>query len=418
MINIKCCGDKSISHRSIILGSLANGVTTVENLLEGDDCLRTIQIFKDLGIKINKNKNLYEIYGKGLYGLQKPISSLYCGNSGTSIRLISGILAAQPFTSTIYGDISIAKRPMDRIIIPLQKMNAKIISNNSYAPISFLPSTLNGIYYDTKAASAQVKSCILLASLYCKETTIIKEKFLSRSHTENMLSAFGADIISKNTYIKINPINNLTATHISIPNDISAAAFFMVAATITPNASIIIKNVNINPTRCGIVNVLKKVGASINIINIKNSFEPTADIVVNYNNSLKPIRIFENEIPSMIDEIPIISLLLTQINGVSIINGINELKYKESNRIESIYNNLTKIGCKIKINNNSMYIYGKTKIKTCNCSSYNDHRIAMMLKIADFIANDKIILDNEECIKISYPNFFDDYDIFYKNFIK
>lgn len=412
MINIKCCGDKSISHRSIILGSLANGITTVENFLDGDDCIQTIEIFRALGIKIEKEKNLYKIYGKGLYGLEKPISPLYCGNSGTSIRLISGILASQNFESCIYGDSSISKRPMQRIITPLEKMNAKIKSKNGYAPLTFFPSKLNGISYDTNASSAQVKSCILLAGLYCDYPTVVKEKFLSRNHTENMLMTFGVPIKTYDTSVEINPIKNLTATKIYVPNDISSAAFFMVAACIVPNSSIIIKNVNINSTRSGIINVLKKIGADISIVNIKNNFEPTADIIVKYKKELKTINICEDEIPSMIDEIPIISLLLTQINGISKINGIEELKYKESNRIQAIYDNLTKIGCKIHIKDNSIHIYGKSKLKCAFCSAFNDHRIAMMLKIANLLSDDEIEIDNEKCINISYPNFFDDYNLF------
>lgn len=398
-------GDKSISHRAIMLGAISEGITTIKGILKGEDCLNTIECFKNMGVKIEDYKDIIKIYGNGLYGLKQPKEELYVGNSGTTIRLISGILSAQKFNAKITGDTSIEKRPMKRIIEPLSLMGAKIKSNNNFAPLKFTPSLLKGINYKMPIDSAQVKSAILLASLYAKGETIIEENFKSRNHTEIMLKNFGANISIKNNIIKSSNINKLNAQNIEIFGDISSACFIIVGALITKNSHIIIKNVGINPTRTGFLEVLLNMGANINFLNIKYvNGEKICDIEVKSSN-LKSFNIYGEIIPRMIDEIPLFAIVASLSNGVSIVKDAKELKFKESNRIKTILE-FNKIGANIKETNDGLIIEGNRHFIGNKCESYNDHRIAMCLAIASLICKEPIILNNYECINISFPTFF------------
>ena len=399
-------GDKSISHRAIMLGAIAEGITTIKGFLKGEDCLSTIQCFKDMGIKIIEENNIIKVYGNGLKGLKAPAKALYVGNSGTTIRLISGILASQDFSSTITGDNSILKRPMERIITPLSLMGVNIHSNGYKAPITINGTSLNGIEYHMPIDSAQVKSCILLASLYANEKTTIIEKNKSRNHSEIMLRYFGANIKIDNNTITSSPIDKLIAKDIEVCGDISSASFFITAALITKNSHIIIKNVGINPTRIGFLEVLIKMGANIKFLNERYlNGEKIADIEV-FSSKLKACDINGAIIPKMIDEIPLFALISSIANGNTIVKDASELKFKESNRIKTISTELNKLGANIIETEDGMIIEGNKNFIATKCNSHNDHRIAMTLAIASLVCQEPIILDDESCINISFPNFF------------
>lgn len=417
MIKIRVNSDKSISHRSIIFGSIASGKTKVNNILLSDDCLATINIFKNLGVSIEILDNTAILNGVGLNGFKKPSNVLDVGNSGTSIRLISGILANQDFSSTISGDQSILRRPMKRIIDPLTLMGANIISNNNLAPLKFLPRTnsMHGIEYDTKASSAQVKSCILLSGLHCKGNTTVIEKYKSRNHTELMLKQFGGRVLSELNRTTVFPTDKLIAQEINVPGDISSAAFFIVAGLISPNTELILENVGLNPTRDGILTVCKKMNANIEITNKVDAIEPYGDIVVKYSKSLVGTTIDGEIIPKLIDEIPIICLLATQAEGKTVIKNIEDLKNKESNRIKSIFENLQNCGAKVEMSDDSLVIHGKTKLHPADIQTHNDHRIAMMFEIASLIMDSRCNIDNTSCIKTSYPDFYKHLNTFLSN---
>lgn len=400
-------GDKSISHRAIIFGALAEGVTTIRGFLKGEDCISTIECFKDLGIDIVEEDNTIKVYGNGLYGFKPPKKILYVGNSGTTIRLISGILSAQNFSCTITGDESIVKRPMKRIIEPLSLMGANITSNNGVAPLNIQGSLLKGIKYNMPVASAQVKSAILLASIYANNKTIITEKFKSRDHSEIMLNYFGADIKINGNIIESNHINKLNPQNIEICGDISSACFIIVGALITKNSHIIIENVGINPTRTGFLEVLLKMGANINFLNIRYiNGEKVCDIEVK-SSTLKAYNISGEIIPRMIDEIPLFALVASLADGTSVVKDAQELKFKESNRIKTISTELNKIGANIIETDDGMIIEGNKNFIANKCESYNDHRIAMCIAIASLVCKEPIILNNYKCINISFPTFFD-----------
>ena len=348
---IKVPGDKSISHRAVMIGSLADGDTHIKGFLAGADCLSTIDAFSSMGIDIVRNESDIIVHGKGMHGLSKPFSVIDCGNSGTTTRLISGILSAQDFVTILTGDDSIGNRPMDRIIIPLRMMGADISSDdNSHVPLTISPASLHGISYNSPVASAQVKSCILLAGLYADGVTSIKEPYISRNHTEIMLKNFGADIkVSDNTTF-ISHTDHLYATDIDIPGDISSAAYFMAAALIVPDSEIILKHVGINPTRSGIIKVIKMMGGNIEIIKVYNehddSSELAADIKVSYS-KLSGCHIGGDMIPTLIDEIPIICALAACSEGTTTITDAYELRVKESDRISVMSEGLANIGIDI-----------------------------------------------------------------------
>ncbi|MCF6464080.1 3-phosphoshikimate 1-carboxyvinyltransferase [Clostridium sp. Cult1] len=401
-------GDKSISHRSIMLGALARGDTLISGILMSEDVKMTIKAFKNMGVIVNENCGKIIIKGVGEKGLKKPNGIINCGNSGTTMRLLSGILVGQEFSSILMGDKSLTNRPMDRIIIPLTKMGASIKGReNKYPPLEIKPrSKLKGINYQLPVASAQVKSAILLASLYAEGESRIMEGKVTRDHTERMLNFFGCPVINKEgqIFIKSNP--GLVGKEIHVPGDISSAAYFIVAATLINNSNIIIRNVGINPTRTGIINVLKKMGANIKIFNKKYvNNEPVADIQVTYS-KLKGIIIDGDIVGTLIDEIPIIAVAASLASGKTIIKGAEELKYKESNRIISISRELKKMGANILEQPDGMIIEGKSSLKAADLNSYNDHRIAMALSIASLLPEGKSRINDHECVNVSYPDFY------------
>ncbi|RDU22993.1 3-phosphoshikimate 1-carboxyvinyltransferase [Anaerosacchariphilus polymeriproducens] len=403
-------GDKSISHRGIMLGALANGKTEINHFLQGADCLSTISCFQKLGIDIVNSKNSVLIEGKGLHGLLPSKEILDVGNSGTTTRLLSGILAGQSFITTLNGDASIQKRPMNRIITPLTQMGAKIesLNNNGCTPLKITGSPLKGIHYHSPIASAQVKSCILLAGLYADSPTSVTEPFVSRNHTELMSSSFGAEITVQNTTVTIDPDPTLEGQKIDVPGDISSAAFFIVAGLIIPNSEIIIKNVGINPTRDGILKVCKDMGANIKLENIHTSNgELIADIIVS-TSSLTGTVIEGSIIPTLIDEIPIIAVLACFAKGTTVIKDAQELKVKESNRIDVMVRNLTAMGADISATDDGMIIKGGKPLHGAVINSDFDHRIAMAFSIAALNAESETEILGIECINISYPDFFTD----------
>ena len=394
---IKIPGDKSISHRAIIFGSIAKGETIVHNILLSEDTLRTIECFREMGVHIDVDEKLNKvrIIGKGIYSLKAPSKALDCGNSGTTMRLLSGILVGQDFSSILVGDESLSKRPMDRVIIPLIKMGAYISGeNNKYSPLKIYPTKkLQSIEYELPIASAQVKSAILLASIYCKGNTKIIEKKITRDHTERMLKYY-AD-------------NDFVGRDIYVPGDISSAAFFIVGATIIEGSSIVIKNVGINPTRTGIIDVIKDMGGNIKIKNIREiNNEPIGDIHVSYS-YLKGIEIDEELIGRLIDEIPIIAVAAAFAEGRTVIRNAEELKYKETDRLQAIANELKKARGDVLQLPDGLIIDGKKELYPTDFLSYNDHRIAMALSIAALNILGESQIENSQCVNISYPRFYD-----------
>lgn len=403
-------GDKSISHRTVMLGALSKGTTEVHNFLQGADCLSTINCFKKMGTNIEFNKDFLIIKGNGLYGLSKPASVLDVGNSGTTTRIMSGILAAQSFESTLNGDESIQRRPMGRIIEPLSQMGAAIesIRGNGCAPLLIKGSRLHGIHYISKVASAQVKSAVLLAGLYADGETSVTEPYISRNHTEIMLNYFGGNVKTIETTATVTPNPTLIGQKITIPGDISSAAYFIAAGLIVPNSEILIKNVGINPTRDGIIRVCKQMGADISLLNESNANgELTADIYVK-SSELNGIEIKGEIIPTLIDELPIISVLACFAKGRTIIKDAEELKVKESNRIDVCVNNLKSMGADVTATNDGMIINGGNELHGAIIDSRLDHRIAMSFAIAALMAKGTTSITNAECVNISYPDFYSD----------
>ena len=401
-------GDKSISHRAVMFGAISKGITNIKGFLTGADCISTISIFKKMGIDIEIQNTAVTVKGKGLYGLSNPGEILDCGNSGTTTRLVSGILSAQNFTSVLTGDKSIQKRPMNRIIAPLTLMGADIKSNNGFAPLTITGSSLHGIEYISPVASAQVKSAILLAGLYADSPTTVIEPAKSRDHTELMLKKFGANLNTTKTSATINPCKELFSTDIDVPSDISSAAFFMAAAVLVPGSELILENVGINPTRDGVIKVLKDMGANIEIINSNDEFEPVADIKVSYSR-LHATTIGGDIIPTLIDELPLLAAVASMAEGKTIIKDATELKVKESNRIKVMCEELSKLGVNVVETEDGMEIEGTNKLPgNVTISTHDDHRIAMTFAILGLISDGEIKLDNKNCVEISYPGFFDD----------
>jgi 3-phosphoshikimate 1-carboxyvinyltransferase len=403
-------GDKSISHRSVMFGAVAEGVTTVTGFLMGDDCLSTVSCFRQLGIEIEQEVDKLTVHGKGWDGLKEPKEVLNVGNSGTTIRLLMGILAGRDFHSTLIGDESIGKRPMTRVTKPLEEMGAKIEGrqNGEYTPLAIRGGGIHGIKYHPPVASAQVKSSILLAGLQAEGKTTVVEPMQSRDHTERMIRQFGGKVENDGSSITVQGGQNLKGTTIEVPGDISSAAFFLVAGAIVPNSSITLKNVGLNPTRTGIIDVMKDMGADLTIsVHEEKEFEPVGDITVK-TSSLKGTTISGDLIPRLIDELPVIALLATQAEGETIIRDAHELKVKETNRIDTVVNELTKLGATITATDDGMIIHGKNKLGGGVVSSYGDHRIGMMLAVAALICTDDVLLEQKEAISVSYPQFFTD----------
>lgn len=409
-------GDKSISHRSIMFGAIAEGNTEVSGFLQSADCLSTVDCFRKLGIEIdiNEKEKHVVVHGKGMHGL-RPVSDpvhLYTGNSGTTTRIISGILAPQPFTSILSGDDSINTRPMKRIMTPLHQMGADIISekSNDCAPLRIKGGPLKGITYHSPVASAQVKSSILCAGLYANGETTVIEPSLSRDHTERMLSAFGATVKSSEGpdgfYASILPCEQLHAQKILVPGDISSAAYFIVAASIVPGSELLIRNVGINPTRAGILQVADAMGADITYLNRSEKGEPVADLLVR-SAPLHGTVIEGSMIPTLIDELPVIAVMASFAEGTTIIRDAAELKVKESDRIATVTENLNAMGGRVTPQDDGMIIDGVPALHAAPIKTYNDHRIAMSFAIAALMADGDTTFDNPGCVSISYPEFYD-----------
>lgn len=411
-------GDKSISHRCIMFGSIASGTTEISNFLQGADCLATINCFRKMGIEIENQSEKIIVHGKGLHGLTAPTEILDVGNSGTTTRLISGILVGQPFESKLSGDNSLNSRPMKRIMEPLTRMGGHISSilRNGCAPLYIAPGKLHGIHYDSPVASAQVKSSILLAGLYADGETSVTEPSLSRNHTELMLKEFGADIrsqydlnTSKATAF-IRPCSELYGQKIMVPGDISSAAYFIAAGLLVPDSEILIKNTGINATRAGILKVCADMGANITLLNERTEGgEAIADILVR-TSKLHGTTISGDIIPTLIDEIPIIAIMAAAAEGTTIIKDAAELKVKETNRIETVVDNLKAMGCDIIATDDGMIIHGGKTLHGTTIHTLLDHRIAMAFSIAALIAEDTTRILDSKCVDVSYPTFYDSFE--------
>ena len=403
-------GDKSISHRAVMFGVLAKGTTEVTNFLQGADCLSTIDCFRRLGISIENTQDKILVHGKGLHGLSKSDTMLDVGNSGTTTRLIAGILAGQKFETTLNGDESIQTRPMKRIMEPLSMMGADITSiyGNNCAPLCIKGSSLHGIHYNSKVASAQVKSCILLAGLYADGITSVTEPSVSRNHTELMLRGFGADVVCEDKTASVTPVSELFSQKIEVPGDISSAAYFIAAGLIVPGSEILVKNVGINPTRDGLIRVCQAMGADMTLLNKReNGGEPVADVLVRYS-SLNAATIEGEIIPTLIDEIPMIAVMACFAKGTTIIKDAAELKVKESNRIDVMADNLSRMGAHITATDDGMIIEGGYPLHGAVIDSHLDHRIAMSFAVAALAAEGETEILGADCVKISYPNFYTD----------
>ena len=402
-------GDKSISHRAVMFGSLAKGTTKITHFLEGADCLSTISCFRKMGIDIENNNGEILVHGKGLRGLSSPTDILDVGNSGTTTRLISGILAGQNFVSELTGDDSIQSRPMKRIMTPLLSMGADItsIKGNNCVPLRIAGHPLKAIHYDSPVASAQVKSCVLLAGMYSDGVTSVIEPVLSRNHTEIMLNYFGAQVTSEGTTASIVPEPSLHAREIAVPGDISSAAYFIAAGLLVPGSEILLKNVGINPTRDGLLRVCKDMGADITMLNVNMDGEPTADLLVR-TSSLHGTTVGGEIIPTLIDEIPMIAVMAAFAEGSTIIKDAKELKVKESDRILVMAENLSRMGADITPTDDGMIIHGGKPLHGAVIDSYLDHRVAMSFAIAGLLCDGPLSIKGGDCVKISYPEFYED----------
>lgn len=397
-------GDKSISHRALILSSIADGESRIRNISTGDDVKRTADAMRLMGVEITEGNEII-VRGKGIRGLSEPLNVIDAGNSGTTARLLSGLLSAQNFFSVITGDDSLRRRPMARVVFPLVKMGAEIHGRNnaSLLPLAIQGKKLRGVNINIEVASAQVKSALLLAGLYAEGTTEIIEPAESRDHTERMLKYMGANIKKDRNRVAITQIQKLEPIELTVPGDISSSAFFLVAGTIVKGSEIILKNVGINPLRTGIVDVLKRMGADIEIIERKDEIEPVGTIRVRYS-QLRGTTIKGDEIPRVIDEIPVIAVAGAVAEGETVIRDAGELRKKESDRIHSLCTELKKMGVQVEEFEDGMIIKGG-KLKGTRLESHKDHRIGMALAIAGLTADGETIIDGAEWIDISFPEF-------------
>lgn len=402
-------GDKSISHRSVMFGSIAKGKTTVEGFLLGEDCLSTIDCFRKLGVEIDVEGTSVTIESPGIAAWAEPKEVLYTGNSGTTTRLMLGILSGTSLHMVMTGDASIGKRPMRRVADPLRLMGAQIAGreNGQYTPLAIQGTELTAIDYTMPVASAQVKSAILLAGLRAKGTTIVRESEVSRDHTERMLRQFGATVDVQDGVVSFEGGQQLVGTHVNVPGDISSAAFFLVAGAITKGSKIVLKNVGVNETRAGILDALQAMGATMHVqIEDEAAAEPTATITIE-SSILQATTIEGAIIPRLIDEIPILALLATQAHGTTVIKDAEELKVKETDRITAVVTELKKLGANIEATDDGMIIQGPTALHGATLQSYGDHRIGMMAAVAALVTEGEIELDDADCIAVSYPTFFE-----------
>ncbi|MDG3131985.1 3-phosphoshikimate 1-carboxyvinyltransferase [Streptococcus suis] len=406
---IRVPGDKSISHRSIIFGSLSKGVTKVYDILRGEDVLSTMQVFRELGVTIEDKGELVEVHGVGFHGLKAPKKPLDMGNSGTSIRLIAGVLAGQEFEATMFGDDSLSKRPMDRVTLPLRQMGVTISgqTDKDFPPLVIKGTgQLKPISYTLPMASAQVKSALLFAALQAEGETIILEKEITRNHTEDMIVQFGGQLSVHGKEIRIKGGQEFVAQDIVVPGDISSAAFWLVAGLIVPGAIITLENVGINETRTGILDVIRAMGGTLTLSDV-DALHKSATITVEYS-KLHGTEIAGELIPRLIDELPIIALLATQATGTTVIRDAEELKVKETDRIQVVADALNSMGARIEPTEDGMIIHGRTSLHGANINTYGDHRIGMMAAIAALLVRDgEVILERAEAINTSYPTFFD-----------
>ncbi|MBM7711787.1 3-phosphoshikimate 1-carboxyvinyltransferase [Enterococcus xiangfangensis] len=406
--------DKSISHRSIMFGAISQGKTTIHNFLRAEDCLSTVAVFKALGVTIQDDGKDIIVEGAGFQNLQAPEEVLDAGNSGTTMRLVLGILAGQSFTSKIAGDASLNRRPMERVMGPLRTMGGNLQGNagSEFPPIEIRGSQLSAITYEMPIASAQVKSAILFAALQAKGTTTIIEKEKSRNHTEEMIKQFGGEILVEDKKISVSGGQQLVGQEVTVPGDISSAAFYLVAASLLPKSKLRLNHVGVNPTRTGILDVLNEMGGEIQQL----AYDPqnqAADLLIE-SAALKAVEISGEIIPRLIDELPIVALAATQATGTTIISDAQELKVKETNRIDATAQELNKLGAKIETTEDGLIIHGPTPLHGGIVDSHGDHRIGMMLQIAALLTEETVELNNPEAINISYPNFFTDLSLLIK----
>ena len=408
--SLRIPGDKSISHRSIMFGSLAKGVTTVRDILRGEDVLSTMQVFRDLGVTIEDDGDVVRIHGVGFDGLKAPQNKLDMGNSGTSIRLISGVLAGQDFDVEMFGDDSLSKRPMDRVTIPLRQMGVEVSgqTDRDLPPLKMHGSKfLKPIHYQLPVASAQVKSALIFAALQADGESVIIEKEKTRNHTEDMIQQFGGQLQVDGKEIRISGGQSFTAQEVVVPGDISSAAFWLVAGLVVPNSKIVLENVGINETRTGIIDVIKDMGGKITLSDI-DQVAKSATITVE-TSELKGTEIGGDIIPRLIDELPIITLLATQAQGKTVIRDAEELKVKETDRIQVVADALNAMGADIVPTEDGMIITGKTALHGAEVNTFGDHRISMMTAIAALLVQDgEVDLQRAEAINTSYPSFFSD----------
>ena len=405
---IEVPGDKSMTHRAIILSSLASGRSTIYKPLLGEDCIRTVEIFRLLGVEIEILEDKIEINSPGYKFFQTPHQVLYTGNSGTTTRLVAGLLCGLGIEAVLSGDASIGKRPMDRIMKPLTLMNADISGvNHNFTPLIIKPAQIKGISYQMEVASAQVKSAILFASLFANEKTTISEIGITRNHTETMFEHYQIPITYNDKMIQLpeNSIKHITATDFHVPGDISSAAYFIVAGLITPGSDITIHNVGINPTRSGIIDIVTQMDGNITLFNQTNGSEPTASIRVQYTPNMKPIHIEGELVPRAIDELPVIALLCTQANGTSIIKEAEELKVKETNRIDTTANMFNLLGFTLQPTSDGMIIHPSRLEQTATVDSFTDNRIGMMLAVTSLLTSDTLTIDQFDAVNVSFPGF-------------
>jgi len=403
-------GDKSISHRAVMFGALADADTHISGFLMGEDCLSTISCFEKMGVSIDVSDKEVVVHGVGLHGLKAPTELLYTGNSGTTTRLLCGILAGQPFSCTLNGDASIQKRPMGRIIKPLREMGADISEKDgNLCPLDIHPAPLHGIRYDMPVASAQLKSAILLAGLFADGPTTVIEPAPSRDHTERMLRGLGAQVVSNGTEITLTPPKALHAVNVEVPGDISSAAYFLVAGLILPNSDIVIRNVGINPTRTGILDALEAMGANIERLNERGTVEPICDLRVR-SSHLHGTTISGDMIPRLIDEIPVLAVAAAFADGETVIRDAQELKVKESNRIATMTTELSKAGADVQETDDGMIIRGGKPLHGADFASYADHRVAMSMAVCALACEGNSSIDDPDCVAISYPTFFETLD--------
>ncbi len=400
-------GDKSITHRALILGGLAHGVTHITGYSKGEDCFNTLRVIRALGIEISEEPDRLTVTGKGLWGFTEPSNVLDCGNSGTGLRLLAGVLAGQKFFSVLTGDASLRNRPMGRVVKPLRQMGTTISGrkNGDLAPLSIQGGRLRGMRYESPVASAQIKSCVLLAGLFAEGTTTIQEPMKSRDHSERMFSYLGIPLQVEDCTVHVQGQQSYEGKPLSVPGDISAAAFFLVAASIVPDSEIVLAGIGLNPERIGILDVLLAMGADIATLNTRDEAgEPVGDLHVRAT-QLKGITIGPDMIPKTIDELPILCVAAALAEGETRITGAQELRVKETDRIHAMALELARIGVNVEEQPDGLVIQGSSRLRGAQCQSYGDHRVAMSLAIAGLVADDPIGIEGVECVETSFPGF-------------